>query len=58
MRKSKASLKIGKNIAELAVLQRVYLRKTKYMENSPLQAVRAFSAMDYTRAQKINIKLR
>lgn len=57
MRKCKASLKLG-NIAELAVLQRVHLRKTQYMENPPLQAVRAFSAMDYTRAQKINIKLR
>jgi len=28
------------------------------MENPPLQAVCAFSAMDYTHAQKINIKLR
>lgn len=57
MRKFKASLKLG-NIAELAVLQRVHLRKTQCMENPPLQAVHAFSAMDYTRAQKINIKLR
>ena len=57
MRKFKASLKLG-NIAELAVLQRVHLRKTQYMENPPLQAVWAFSAMDYTHAQKINIKLR
>lgn len=28
------------------------------MENPALQAVHAFSAVDYTRAQKINIKLR
>lgn len=43
MRKFKASLKPG-NIAELAVLQRVLLKKTQYMENPPLQAVPAFSA--------------
>ena len=57
MRKFKARLKL-ENTAELAVLQRVHLRKTQYTENPPLQAVRAFSAMDYTRAQKINVKLR
>lgn len=57
IRKSKASFKLG-NIADLTVLQRVHLTKAHYLENPALQAVRAFSAMDYTRARKINIKLR
>lgn len=57
IRKAEASLK-PENITELTALQRVHLKKKQYMENPALQAVLAFSAVDYARAQKINIKLR